>query len=255
MLEFEDITVTFRSKAKRVAAVDHVSLAIAPGEFISLVGPSGCGKSTLLNVASGLVQPTSGQARYKGEAIKGPHRALGLVPQSDSLFPWRTTVQNITLGLTFRGMKRREAEARAVDLLAQVGLRGFEKSYPSELSGGMRQRVNIARALAIDPDVLLMDEPFGALDAFTRVELQRMLLTLVSELNKTVLFVTHDVAEAIVMSDRIVVMGARPSRIVKITDIDHDDGPRDPLRVQERPDYASTHGDIIDALYGGKDQL
>jgi NitT/TauT family transport system ATP-binding protein len=255
MLEFEDITVTFRSKSKRVAAVDHVSLAIAPGEFISLVGPSGCGKSTLLNVASGLVQPTSGQARYKGEDIKGPHRALGLVPQSDSLFPWRTTVQNITLGLTFRGMRRREAEARAMDLLAQVGLEGFEKSYPSELSGGMRQRVNIARALAIDPDVLLMDEPFGALDAFTRVELQRMLLSLVSELKKTVLFVTHDVAEAIVMSDRIVVMGARPSRIVKIVDIQHDDGPRDPLRVQERPDYASTHGDIIDALYGGKDAL
>ena len=252
MLEFHDVRVTFRSKSKTTHAVDDISLRVDKGEFVSLVGPSGCGKSTLLNVAAGLVKPTHGEVRHEGKVLRGLQRAMGMVPQADSLFPWRTVLDNVILGLTFRGTRKGDARARARELLARVGLEAFAAAYPDELSGGMRQRVNIARTLAIEPDVLLMDEPFGALDAFTRVDLQRMLLELCAQLHKTVVFVTHDVTEAIALSDRVVVMGARPSRIIRTFDIKMGE-PRDPLRTQEWQDYARVHAAIVDELFGEVD--
>jgi len=199
-----------------VTALEDVSLAIEPGEFVSVLGPSGCGKSTLLRCIAGLDRPSEGAIRINGETVSAPPAGLGMVFQRDALLDWRTIVDNILLPIDFRGGDRRAARRRAAELLAMTGLESFAGRHPVELSGGMRQRVAICRALVDDPVLLLMDEPFGALDALTRdqmnVELQRIWLAE----HKTVMFVTHSITEAIFLGDRVVVMTPRPGRIAEV---------------------------------------
>lgn len=202
-----------------VDALSGISLAVADSEFVSVLGPSGCGKTTLLRIIAGLETPTSGTIALDGERIAGPSPRMAMIFQEYSLYPWRTVIDNIEFGLEIRGMTREERKKRAIEYLDLVGLRDFAGRFPYELSGGMRQRVAVARALAIDPAILLMDEPFGALDAQTRNRLQRELLDIWEKTRKTVLFVTHSVDEAVYLSDRIVVLTPRPGRIREIVPI------------------------------------
>ncbi|HUG77273.1 MAG TPA: ABC transporter ATP-binding protein [Burkholderiales bacterium] len=203
-----------------VTAIEDISLSIAPGEFVSVLGPSGCGKSTLLRCIAGLETPTSGSIKVNGVEVSGPPEGLGMVFQRDALLDWRNVADNLMLPVDFRRGDRAVARERAASLLALTGLQGFEASYPAQLSGGMRQRVAICRALVDDPVLLLMDEPFGALDALTRdqmnVELQRMWLTE----HKTVVFVTHSITEAIFLGDRVVVFSPRPGRVADVLEVD-----------------------------------
>jgi NitT/TauT family transport system ATP-binding protein len=201
-------------------ALDDVSLTVREGEFVSIIGPSGCGKSTFLNVVGGLVAPYEGEVRVAGERVEGPPRAIGMVFQDESTFPWRTVLGNVAFGLEMRGLGREERLGRARAMLGQVGLAPFADRYPPELSGGMKQRVAIARALVMEPRILLMDEPFGALDEQTRILLGEELLRLRDRLGQTILFVTHNINEAVQLSDRVVVMTARPGRVKKLFDID-----------------------------------
>jgi ABC-type nitrate/sulfonate/bicarbonate transport system ATPase subunit len=193
--------------------LDGIDLAIRDSEFVTLVGRSGCGKTTLLNVIAGLVTPTAGEVRVDGRPVTGPGGGKGMVFQQHALFPWLTALGNIEFGCKSRGVPRGERRAIAAQLIELVGLRGEESKYPIELSGGMQQRVAIARALALDPEILLMDEPFGALDELTRIEMQDELLRVWATRRKTVVFVTHSIWEALVLSDRVVVLGGRPGRV------------------------------------------
>jgi len=202
----EHIGKEFQTSSSRVTALDDVSLSVRDGEFVSLVGPSGCGKSTLLAIVAGLDTPTQGTVRVDGQPA--------MVFQEAALFPWRTVVDNVSFGLQMKGVGKRERRERALDALRQVHLLRFAQSFPHELSGGMRQRAAIARALVLDPGVLLMDEPFGALDAQTRALLQTELLDVWERSRKTVLFVTHSLDEALALSDRVVLFSARPGRIL-----------------------------------------
>ena len=200
--------------------IHGVSLTIADGEFVILVGPSGCGKSTLLYIVGGFVNPTSGAAKIKGQAITGPGPDRGPVFQEFALFPWKTVLGNVMYGPRQQGVRATEAEAQSLALIEMVGLKGYENFYPKELSGGMKQRVALARTLAYHPEVLLMDEPFGALDAHTRTRLQNDLLNIWERDRKTVLFVTHSVDEAVFLSDKVVMMSKSPGRIRQVIDID-----------------------------------
>ena len=203
-------------KPNAVIAINGMDLEVYENEFLSIVGPSGCGKSTFLYMVAGLLDVTKGELRKDGALIEEPGPDRGVVFQHFALFPWRTVMGNICYGLEEQGFPKAERIARAEEFIAQVGLKGFEHSYPNELSGGMKQRVALARTLAFDPEILLMDEPFGALDAQTRTLMQEELLELWSERKKTVVFVTHDVREAVYLSDRVAIMTARPGRIKKI---------------------------------------
>jgi NitT/TauT family transport system ATP-binding protein len=203
-----------------IAALDRIDLDIRDGEFLSLLGPSGCGKSTLLRLVAGLDQPSSGTIRIGGRPLAGPPEGLGMVFQRDVLLDWRTILDNVLLPIEFAGDNPKSYRRAALDLLALFGLQGFEDRRPWELSGGMRQRAAICRALVSDPQLLLMDEPFGALDALTRDELNIELQRIWQQTHKTVLFVTHSISEAVLLSDRVAVMAARPGRIVEILEID-----------------------------------
>ncbi|MBI3989432.1 MAG: ABC transporter ATP-binding protein [candidate division NC10 bacterium] len=194
-------------------ALREVSLEVARGEFVSLVGPSGCGKSTVLGLVAGLIPPTGGSIVLDGEPVQGISKKLGYLFQRDALLPWKTVLENVTLGPLFRGMEREEAHERAKVWIAKVGLVGFERYYPAQLSGGMRKRVALAQTLVYDPEILLMDEPFAALDVQTRNLMENELLELWGEFHKTVLFVTHDLEEAIALSDRVIVMTASPGKV------------------------------------------
>ncbi|NVO13210.1 MAG: ABC transporter ATP-binding protein [Rhodoplanes sp.] len=216
----EGIAKTFASDGREVVALQPVDLAVKDGEFVCILGPSGCGKSTLLRIVAGLIAASAGTVTMDGRTITGPGPERGLVFQEYALFPWLTVMQNIMYGPTVRGLGRREAEKRARAQIARVGLDGFEQHFPRQLSGGMKQRVGIARVWANQPDVMLMDEPFGALDAITRNILQRDLLKLWLEERHTVIFVTHSVDEAIFLADRVVVMSARPGRITAIVPVE-----------------------------------
>jgi len=218
-LDIRNVTQQYRSGGHEVTAIDDVSLTIRNKEFATILGPSGCGKTTLLRVAAGLVRPTRGAVHLDDHTITGPGRDRGMVFQSYTLFPWLTVKQNIQFGLQLAGVSRAEQEKIAQEFVNKVGLRGFENAYPKALSGGMKQRVAIARALANNPDVLLLDEPFGALDAQTRALMQELLTRVWEEFHKTILFVTHDVEEAIFLSDRVFVMTARPGRIKAEIDV------------------------------------
>ncbi|HZV93695.1 MAG TPA: ABC transporter ATP-binding protein, partial [Caldimonas sp.] len=210
-LAFDKVVCTFVSKddpGQRYTAVSDVTLSVGPGEFVSVVGPTGCGKSTLLNVAAGLLAPSGGSVEVFGEPLRGINRRAGYMFQSESLMPWRTAIGNVAAGLEFRGVG--DAAGRAAEWLRRVGLGGFADRYPHQLSGGMRKRVSLAQTLVLDPDIILMDEPFSALDVQTRQLMENELLALWAQKRKAVLFITHDLDEAIALSDRVVVLSAGP---------------------------------------------
>jgi NitT/TauT family transport system ATP-binding protein len=221
MIAIADLSKTFRRRDGGThLALDRIALDVHEGEFVSILGPSGCGKSTLLYMVGGFVEPSSGTIAVGGRPVTGPGPDRGPVFQEFALFPWKTVLGNVAYGLREAGLGRSAAEAQARQLIERVGLKGYESFYPKELSGGMKQRVAIARTLAYGPAILLMDEPFGALDAHTRVRLQNELLGLWERDRKTVLFVTHAVDEAVFLSDRVVVMSRQPGRIKAIVPVD-----------------------------------
>ena len=210
----EGVSHTYRpARGREVLALEDVSLAIAPREFVALLGPSGCGKSTLLYLIGGFLPVEKGAVRIEGQPVAAPGPDRGIVFQHFALFPWKTVRANVRYGLEKMGLERAEQERRAQEYIEMVGLKGFEESYPSQLSGGMKQRAALARTLAVDPKMLLMDEPFGALDAQTRGLMQSELLAIWQRTPKTVLFVTHDVQEAVLLAQRVVVMSARPGKV------------------------------------------
>ncbi len=219
-IEIEDLRHTFRRANMATAALDGLSLSVLPGELVAVVGPSGCGKSTLLRIAAGLLPFTSGSVRVAGRDVAGPQTDLGIVFQSPVLLDWRNVLQNVLVQIELRGLDPRRYRERALALLADVGLGGFEDRRPRELSGGMRQRVAIVRALIHAPPLLMMDEPFGALDALTREQMRIDLEKLWLAQRQTLIFITHGIAEAVALADRVVVMTPRPGRIEKIIDVD-----------------------------------
>lgn len=219
-IKIEDITKSYGEGEKRVQVLDGIDFTVDDREFVVILGPSGCGKTTLLKMMDGLISPTSGEITIDGNPITGPRPELALVFQNFGLFPWRTVRRNITLGLEIQGVPKDAQQRRANELIELIGLEGFEESYPSELSGGMQQRVGLARALAVNPEVLLMDEPFGALDAQTKDQMQTELLRLWEDERKTVVFITHDISEAVYLADRILVMSSKPSTMVHEVDVD-----------------------------------
>ena len=220
ILEVSDIVKRFGAGEASLLAVDRVSFRVAEGEFVSLIGPSGCGKSTLFNIIGGLTGETGGRVAVDGAAVSGTHAAFGMVFQEESTFPWRSVIDNVAFPLELAGMGKRERQERARHFVSMVGLGGFERRYPSELSGGMRQRVAIARTLASEPRILLMDEPFAALDEQTRLLLGDKVLQIHQQLRQTTLLITHNITEAVQLSDRVLVMTYRPGRLKRALDID-----------------------------------
>jgi NitT/TauT family transport system ATP-binding protein len=219
ILVVDDIVVQFETTEGPIRAVDDVSFTVNPGEFLSVIGPSGCGKSTLFNVIGGLLGHHDGRVSVSGETIDGPHKSIGMVFQEESTFPWRTVLDNVTFPLELVGMGKDERVKKARHFISLVGLDGFEKRYPGELSGGMRQRVSLARTLASEPKILLMDEPFAALDEQTRLLLGDKVLQIQQQLKQTTLLITHNITEAVQMSDRILVMTYRPGKVKRVVDI------------------------------------
>jgi NitT/TauT family transport system ATP-binding protein len=246
-LSLRDVSKWFRSRdGGFVHVLDDVNLSVAKGEFVSLVGASGCGKTTLLRIVDGLEPRDEGVVAIDGRVVNEPGWDRAVVFQQDSLYPWRSVEQNVWFGLEAQGMRLKERRDRAAELIELVGLQRFAKHYPHELSGGMRQRVNLARAMAIEPDVLLMDEPFSALDGQTREIMQRELLRIWSERQTTVLFVTHQIDEAVFLSDRVVVLSARPGRIRADLRIDLP-RPRE-LGVKRTPEFTAYTEQIWDMI-------
>jgi len=219
ILRVDDIVMRFPIEDGDVAALDDVSFTVAPGEFLAVIGPSGCGKSTLFNIIGGLLGGYSGTVTVAGEKVFGPHAAIGMVFQEESTFPWRNVVDNVAFPLEIAGVPKRERIARARRFVSMVGLDGFEKRYPAELSGGMRQRVSMARTLASEPKILLMDEPFAALDEQTRLLLGDKVLQIQQQLKQTTLLITHNITEAVQLADRILVMTYRPGKVKRIVDV------------------------------------
>lgn len=247
LIRFLNVSKYFGEGDKQVHAVDHVSFTARRGEFVSILGPSGCGKSTMMMLASGLISATAGSVEIDGRPIVGPYTELGIVFQQDLLMDWRRVLGNVLVQPEFRGLRARDFEARAAELLNLVGLAGFEDKYPYELSGGMRQRVSICRALVHDPELLLMDEPFGALDALTRDQMNSDLQRIWQENRKTVLFVTHSIAEAVFLADRVFVMAPRPTRILEDITIDLP-RPRD-LNIREATKFTAYVHEITRLFY------
>ena len=248
-LALEHITVTFVSEgAARFTAIRDATLVVRPGEFVSVVGPTGCGKSTLLNIAAGLLAPSAGEVRVSGEPLAGLNRKAGYLFQSEALLPWRTALDNVTVGLEFRGVAREEAVSQAEGWLQRVGLRGHGHRYPHQLSGGMRKRVALAQTLILDPQIILMDEPFSALDIQTRQLMENELLELWSANRKSVVFITHDLEEAISLSDRVVVLSAGPeSHPIGEYEIDLP-RPRDVAEIRLTPRFIELHTKIWQAM-------
>lgn len=240
LLDVEAVRKEYVVRSKRVLALDSVDLSIAEGEFVTVVGPSGCGKSTLLNIMVGLLRSSSGKITFRGEAIDGICTRIGYVTQKDNLLPWRTLVENVEIALEIRGVDGKTRRETALSYIERVGLSGFEEHYPHELSGGMRQRANIIRTLIYDPELILMDEPFGPLDAQTRIVLQDQLLQLWSATKKTIVFITHDLVEAITLADRVVLMSSRPGRIKLIEPVTIA-RPRDVFRIHESPEFRAAY--------------
>jgi NitT/TauT family transport system ATP-binding protein len=220
ILVVEDIVKRFDTPDGALTAIDRVSFDVAPGEFLAVIGPSGCGKSTLFNVIGGLLDGYQGRVTVGGETVRGPHSAIGMVFQEESTFPWRTVIENVAFPLEIAGVAKAERLERARHFVALVGLAGFERRYPAELSGGMRQRVSMARTLASEPKILLMDEPFAALDEQTRLLLGDKVLQIQQELKQTTLLITHNITEAVQLSDRVLVMTYRPGRLKRVVSID-----------------------------------
>ena len=220
ILVVDDIVKQFDTPEGPLIAVDRVSLSVRAGEFLSVIGPSGCGKSTLFNIIGGLIDGYQGAVTVGSETVRGPHPAIGMVFQEESTFPWRTVIENVAFPLEIAGIRRKDRFDKAKKLIALVGLGGFENRYPAELSGGMRQRVAIARTLASEPKILLRDEPFASLDEQTRLLLGDKVLQIQQELKQTTLLITHNITEAVQLSDRILVMTYRPGKVKRMVDID-----------------------------------
>jgi NitT/TauT family transport system ATP-binding protein len=238
--------------AGTVAAIADVNFSIADGEVVSLIGPSGCGKSTLLNIGSGLYPPTKGQTFVDGEPVEGPSAHVAFMLQKDLLLPWRTIRENVMFGVQIQRHSRAECRRRADDLLANFHLDEFANRYPNELSGGMRQRVALARTLAVDPTVLLLDEPFSAIDAQTRIVLQRDLALTLKRAGKTALLITHDLLEAVTLADRVLVMSRRPGRIIDEIKIEIPDR-EDPIKRRRHPSVEAYVQRLMDRLGIGHD--
>ncbi|HEY8972901.1 MAG TPA: ABC transporter ATP-binding protein [Burkholderiaceae bacterium] len=249
-IDIEHVHMEVGDGPARFEALHDVSLAIEPGEFVCLLGPSGCGKSTLLGALAGHLAPARGTLRVDGARVDGPHPDRGLVFQQHTLFPWLRVIDNVAYGLKMKGVARAARHARAHALLASVGLAGFEQRWPSQLSGGMQQRVEIARVLINEPRVLLMDEPFGALDALTRSRMQQLLLDVWTRFRTTVVFVTHDIDEALFLADRLLVMSARPGRIVDDLRLQFP-RPREPA-ILTSPDFAGLKRHCLELLHRGE---
>ena len=220
VLHIESVAKTFVTQHGDVRALEPITLQVQQGEFIAIIGPSGCGKSTLMNVVGGLIEDYEGRVEVDGVAMRGCHKEIGMVFQEESTFPWRTALDNVAFPLEAAGMGKAERHAKAMELLHLVGLDGFERRFPAELSGGMRQRIAIARTLAFQPRILLMDEPFAALDEQTRLLLGDKVLQIQQELNQTTMLITHNIAEAVQLADRVLIMTFRPGRIKRVVDID-----------------------------------
>jgi NitT/TauT family transport system ATP-binding protein len=220
ILVVDNITKRFETPDGVLTAVDNVSLTVAPGEFLGVIGPSGCGKSTLFNVIGGLIDGYDGRVTVAGETVSGPHPSIGMVFQEESTFPWRTVIDNVAFPLEIAGLSKAERYDKARHFVYLVGLDGFERRYPAELSGGMRQRVSMARTLASEPKILLMDEPFAALDEQTRLLLGDKVLQIQQQLKQTTLIITHNITEAVQLSDRILVMTYRPGKVKRMVDIE-----------------------------------
>jgi NitT/TauT family transport system ATP-binding protein len=239
----EDLSMEFVSRGRRLVALQNIDLDIAPGEFFVIVGPSGCGKTTLLRVLQGLTKATRGRILVGGKVVTGPGTDRGFVFQQDALYPWRSVLRNVGFGLELQGVAKAQARERAQAMIDLVGLNGFESHYPHELSGGMRQRVNLARALAIEPAILLMDEPFAALDALTRETMQHELLRIAAAAGTTVIFITHQIDESVFLGDRVAVFATRPGRLQEIIPIDLP-RPR-PAGVKQTPEFQSHVARIV----------
>jgi NitT/TauT family transport system ATP-binding protein len=254
-LEYRNVTMRFEDAAGRIlTAVAGVSLAVRDDEVVSLIGPSGCGKSTLLNIGAGLYASSEGSAFVDGEQVQGPNAHVAFMLQKDLLLPWRTVAENVMLGAEIQGRSRLERQRRAHELLQAFDLAEFAQRYPHELSGGMRQRAALARTLAVDPSVLLLDEPFSAVDAQTRMVLQRDLARTLKRAGKTALLITHDLLEAVTLSDRVLVMSRRPGRIIDEMSIDL---PRrdDPLARRREPRVNDYVAHLMDRLHIGDGAL
>lgn len=246
-VEIDSVAVHFRSKRADVTAIKEVSLDVAPGEFVSIVGPSGCGKSTLLKLVSGLLQPSAGTVRLLGEQVTGPRHDIGYVFQRAALLEWRSARRNILLQAEMRGMSAVEAGKRADELIEMTGLSGFENALPHELSGGMQQRVALCRALLHRPRVLLMDEPFGALDALTREQMNVELHRIWRETGTTVLLVTHSIAESVYLANRVVVMTARPGSVQEVIEVTLPES-RGYSETMARPEFSAAAAHIRELL-------
>ncbi len=244
-LELADVSKTYERKGQAVEVLDRVNFSIYEGEFVAIVGASGCGKTTLLRIVDGLESASMGAVRIGGKLVSGPGRDRGFVFQQDNLFPWRTVMRNVTFGLELQGVKVKDAREAAQPYIDLVQLSGFENHYPHELSGGMRQRANLARAFAIKPELLLMDEPFAALDAQTRELMQDELLKIWERSSKsTIVFITHQIDEAVFLADRVVVLTSRPGRIREVVPIEFG-RPRD-LSLKRTPEFVA----VIDHIWG-----
>jgi NitT/TauT family transport system ATP-binding protein len=251
VIDIRGLSLIFQTADTPVFALSAIDLAIGAGEFVSFIGPSGCGKTTLMRVIADLERPTEGSITVNGVTPEEARlqRAYGYVFQAPALYPWRTVIRNVTLPLEIIGLDRRDREARAVKYLDMVGLNGFERKFPWQLSGGMQQRVSIARALSFEPHLLLMDEPFGALDEITRDHLNEQLIGLWEQTGKTVIFVTHSISEAVFLSTRIVVMSPRPGRIMEV--IDCNLPAKRTLDIRETPEFLAIAHRVRQALRAG----
>ncbi|MEU6791987.1 ABC transporter ATP-binding protein [Nonomuraea wenchangensis] len=246
-ISFRDIVKTYPMKDGVFTALDHVSLDIADREFVTVVGPSGCGKSTLMSMAAGLTEPTSGEVLVDGAPVPGPGPDRGVIFQQYALFPWLSVRKNVEFGLKLMNLPQDERRRRAEHAIELVGLSDFADALPKTLSGGMKQRCAIARAYAVDPQVLLMDEPFGALDALTRVQLQDQLLATWSREQRTVMFITHDVDEAVYLARRVIVMAARPGRVQQIVEVDLPYPRTEEMRLS--PEFARIRNEVWHGVY------
>jgi NitT/TauT family transport system ATP-binding protein len=244
-IRFADVRLAFTGQDKDVVALDRVSFDVPPGKITTVVGPSGCGKTTLLRLASGLVPSSGGTVFYKGVKVNGLNTSVGFVTQDSNLFPWLTTLGNVEFPLVIRGMPPAERKEKAMHWLRLVGLEGFEDYYPSQLSGGMQKRVSIVRTLIYEPSVVLLDEPFGALDAQTRMGLHHELLELWQEKKSTMLFITHDLVEAITLSDQIVIMTRRPGRVKEIYQVPLT-RPRNVFEIYLEPGFEDAYSTLWD---------
>jgi ABC-type taurine transport system ATPase subunit len=257
MISVDRLTKTYQSvAAEKVTALADISLDIAAGEFVSVVGPSGCGKTTLLRILAGLMSQYQGRVAIRGTPLKGPSRSVGVAFQDSNLLPWRSILDNVLLPAQVLRLDMKASRTRARELLELVGLRGFESKLPHELSGGMRQRVGIARALATDPDILLMDEPFGALDSLTREQMQELLVSVWAKTAKKVFFITHSIEEALFLGTQVLLMSPRPGRVIAHFDLDfvrRFAATGDARSIKASPEFAELREEIRSILHRGDD--